>query len=126
MNRPAVAVPARRHNTTPLDRLADAAATSPPAATVVAHTGVTDKRSPTSASDIDPTLTLPAVSFPTFPHDIFNSGSGAGGPVLVTPSKKSEIEWPSPVRERGANGSEAEGLPPKEIIDIMFAPPPLA
>ena len=104
-----ITVPARRHNTTPLDHLADAAATSPPA--------TTGKRSPTSGSDIDPNLTLPPISFPTFPHDIFNSGGG-GPPVLATPSRESEIEWPTPARE--GDRADVEGLPPKEIVDIMY------
>jgi len=108
MNAP-IMVPARRHNTTPLDHLAEAAATSPPA--------TAGKRSPTSSSEVDPNLTLPPISFPTFPHDIFNSGGG-GAPVLATPSRESEIEWPISAREGG--GADAEGLPPKEIVDIMY------
>ena len=67
----------RSGDATALDHLAHAAATSPPA---------TDKRSPTSNSDIDPNLGFAAVSFPTFPHDIFISNTQS----YATPTRETE------------------------------------
>ena len=103
----------QRHDATGLDRLADVAATSPPA---------TDRRSPTSNPDIDPNLGSSTVSFPSFPHDIFISNT----PSQVTPTRETEIEFPTVDHHTGALlpfGSEAEGLPPKEILEIMFVRP---
>jgi hypothetical protein len=99
-----------RHDVTGLDHLADVAATSPPAA---------DRRSPVSNPDIDPDLGYTAVSFPSFPHDIFTSHSQ----LVATPSRETEIQSPIVDESIGALlpfGSESEGLPPKEILDIMF------
>ena len=105
----------RRHNATGLDHLADVAATSPPAAD--------SRRSPTSISnpDIDPNLgfSTQAISFPTFPHDIFISN--AQSYATPTPTKETEFEFLD--SQTGALvpfGSEADGFPPKEILDIMF------
>jgi hypothetical protein len=103
----------QRHDATGLDHLADVAATSPPAS---------DKRSPTSNLDIDPSLGNSTVSFPSFPHDIFISNI----PSNVTPTRETEIEFPTVDHHTGALlpfGSEAEGLPPKEILEIMFVRP---
>jgi hypothetical protein len=99
-----------RHDVTGLDHLADVAATSPPAA---------DRRSPVSNPDIDPDLGYTAVSFPSFPHDIFTSHSQ----LVATPSRETEIQSPIVDESIGALlpfGSESEGLPPKEILDIMI------
>jgi hypothetical protein len=101
-----------RHDVTGLDHLADVAATSPPAA---------DRRSPVSNPDIDPNLGYAAVSFPTFPHDIFTSHTQ----LVATPSRETEIQSPTVDESIGALlpfGSESVGLPPKEILDIMFYP----
>ena len=104
---------ARSRDATALEHLAHAAATSPPA---------TDRRSP--ASDIDPNLGFAAVSFPTFPHDIFISNTQS----YATPTRETEIEFTALDRNTGAVvpfGPEADGFPPKEILEIMFVRQPL-
>ena len=100
---------AQSRDATALDHLAHAAATSPPA---------TD-RSPTSNSDIDPNLGFAAVSFPTFPHDIFISNAQ----TYATPTRETEIEFTALDHDTGAVvpfGPEADGFPPKKILEIMF------
>lgn len=101
---------AQSRDATALDHLAHAAATSPPA---------NDRRSPTSNSEIDPNLGFAAVSFPTFPHDIFISNAQ----TYATPTRETEIEFTTLDHETGAVvpfGPEADGFPPKDVLEIMF------
>lgn len=98
---------ARSRDATALEHLAHAAATSPPA---------TDKRSPTSNSDIDPNLGFAAVSFPTFPHDIFISNAQS----YATPTRETESALGQDTGAVLPFGPEADGFPLKEILEIMF------
>lgn len=112
---------AQRRDTTGLDNLAHVAATSPPAAV---SPPASDRPRQNSNSDIDPNLGFAAVSFPTFPHDIFISGAQSYAELLTTVPATAPTT--APALSTGAliaYGSEAEGLPPKEILDIMFYPP---
>lgn len=61
------------------------------------------------------------ISFPSFPHDIFNAGTEDS-----TTSNSSVVEshrTPDDMKSASlvAVGSEVEGLPPKELLEIMFA-----
>ena len=61
------------------------------------------------------------ISFPSFPHDIFNAGTEDS-----TTAKTSVVESHRTLDDKKndslvAVGPETEGLPPKEVLDIMFA-----
>ena len=135
---PPCVLPERRHSpsnslhkpTSPLDHLANAAATSPPAATSPQPIIATERNSPRSNPDIDPNLGGGApVSFPTFPHDIFNSGPQTVTTYTTkptTPASETRLSTPvgTPTADHGtassSSYSSSQDLPPKEILDIMY------
>ena len=100
-------------NASGLDHLAHAAMTSPPVA--ASH----DKQ---TTPDIDPSISgATSVSFPTFPHDIFNSGAETYATPALLPS--TEITVSAPLRSnipQSVSVRDIDGLPSKELLDIMF------
>jgi hypothetical protein len=108
---------AQRRDATALDNLAEAAASSPPAA------GKCSPTTPVRNADIDPSLALATVSFPTFPHDIFNSIPQTSTTTSRIPN--SDLSHNSARDDTSGAlvpfGPEAEGLPPREILGILYA-----
>jgi hypothetical protein len=86
-----------------LDNLAEAAASSPPAVD-------RSSRSP----EIDPKLRNPSVSFPSFPHDIFNTS-----PQKITIPMQDVLTTPLE-RPSSWTGPEMDGLPNVEIMPAMY------
>jgi hypothetical protein len=73
-----------------------------------------------SGAQIDPNLASVPLTFPNFPHDIFIPGAetyatqrGSRAPPSVTSD-----DWGR--AQLVPFGSEADGLPPKELLEIMY------
>jgi len=99
--------PLRQLNTTALDELAHAASASPSASSSSASPGQT--------SDIDPNLGMTSVSFPSFPHDIFNAEPRSVPTVKPpTPPPKVKLE----LTDVGVLGNQ---LPPRDVLDVMYS-----
>jgi hypothetical protein len=96
-----------------LDHLAHAAMSSP--LIVASHAKQT-------TPDIDPSLSrATSVSFPTFPHDIFNSGAETYATPALPPSTEIPVNQSvrANIRQSGSVGL-IDGLPSKELLNIMF------
>jgi hypothetical protein len=97
-----------------LDHLAHAAMRSPPV--------VTSNEKQTTP-DVDPSLSGAAsVSFPTFPHDIFNSGAETYVTPTLPPSPEIRMNTSlsSSIPQSVSVGTNIDGLPSKELLEIMF------
>jgi hypothetical protein len=96
-----------------LDNLAFAALTSPPS--------VTGTPSPDRQYRDTAALGATPISFPSFPHDIFNGGTQTSAaskisiedPIGTSNTKRKDIP-------AAAVRFEGEGLPPKELLNILF------
>jgi hypothetical protein len=70
-----------------------------------------------SAAEIDPGLVTVPFTFPSFPHDIFIPGAETYATQTFNAPSVTSDDW------RGQQlvpfGSEADGLPPKELLEIM-------
>jgi len=106
-----------RPDSSAIDRLAHVAMTFPPVV------NETSRRTAALNPDVDPNLGNPPISFPTFPHDIFNSGGRSyGTPPRRSSPVSSHVTW----KEKSETqllpyGSEADGLPSSETLEIMYA-----
>jgi hypothetical protein len=71
------------------------------------------------AMEIDPNLAATRVNFPTFPHDIFTPGAQtfASHSNYNVPGLTSD-DWGC--TQLVQFGAEADGLPPKELLEIMY------
>jgi len=101
--------PLRQLNTNALDELAHAASASPSASTSSASPGQT--------SDIDPNLGMASVSFPSFPHDIFNAEPASASTVKLSTPPATKVKFELP--DVGVAGNL---LPPRDILDVMYSP----
>jgi hypothetical protein len=71
------------------------------------------------AMEIDPNLAATPINFPTFPHDIFIPGAQtfASHNNYNNPSLTSD-DWCE--TQLVPFGSEANGLPPKDLLEILY------
>lgn len=96
-----------------LDNLAFIALTSPPS--------ISSTPSPDRPNRDLAVVGANPISFPSFPHDIFNAGTEESATAKTSVVESHRIPDDKKNDSLVAVGSETEGLPSKEVLDIMFA-----
>jgi hypothetical protein len=107
--------PSQNHRrfSTGLDNLALVALTSPPSITSTPSPDRLHRENP--ASDVAP------VSFPSFPHDIFHADTEPPSPSWTSLRESSNTSRNKRNNSLVVVEFDEEGLPPKEVVDILFA-----